>query len=489
MAPTKIIFILVVGLASLAVLFLNPFRYEFPVGYAGMFASFGRQLADENFRLPAYALGNVPYVYPPLGFYMMAVSLKLDISDWLYLRFMPALFSMAAVLVFFIIYVHLYRSKVFASLALLLLAASPYLNESNVWAAGMVRGLAFAFFALAFYTFLQIKVDSDWKVPALAGILGGLTILSHPGYAFFLALWMGVWFLFRLEIWRKIPIVLLFVLVTIGPWLAAVLSNHSFDVFIHALGSHDTLGVFSIFYDPERLVALVLLGVSKLFQIPLLGWLAVIGLGYHIYRRRFELPVLFAATLLFGLESRRFIVILGCLLAVNLLQEFYQAFSARKYWEIASLGVVLLLTVSIFVSGAQRIAAMKPSLTRPYLEAADYLRQNSLPGEQYLIYADYQEAEWFPYFAGRTPVFAHWAHEWQGNLGEQSVLLYENFDCGRNADLACVNDVIRRVGKQPDYLVVMKAKYRNFLDVLSESGDWRRVYNNLEYQVWQRVAP
>ncbi|PKN91276.1 MAG: hypothetical protein CVU44_20395 [Chloroflexi bacterium HGW-Chloroflexi-6] len=489
MSAKKVVFIVLCVVLGLVPLFLNPFRYDLPVGYAGMFASFGKQLADANFRLPVYALGDVPYVYPPLGFYIMAVFLKLGISDWLYLRFMPALFSLVALLAFFKIYDHFYKSKVAAGLALLLLAASPYLIESNVWAAGIVRGLAFAFFGLAFYAFLQLKTDSNWKLPALTGILSGLTILSHPGYAFFLALWMGIWFLFHFKIWRKVPIVLLFALATIGPWLIAVLLHHPFDVFIHALGSHGTLGVFSILQNPLNLIGLIQLGVSKLFQIPLLGWLAAIGLAYHLYRKRFELPVLFAASLLFGLESRRFIVILGVLMAVGVMQDFYQAFSARKYWNAASFLAVLALVAVIFGVGVQRIGAVKPSLTRLYIEAAEYLRQNSIAGEQYLIYADYQEAEWFPYFSERTPIFAHWAHEWQGNLGEQADLLYENFDCGLKGDLNCIEDVIRRAGKQPGYMIIMKNKYRDLIDRLSTGSEWKRVYNNREYQVWKKVTP
>ena len=485
----KIIFIVLCLVLSLLALFLNPFRYDLPVGYAGMFASFGQQLVDENFRLPVYALGDVPYVYPPLGFYIMAVFLKLGVSDWLYLRFMPAIFSLAALLVFFLIYDQLNKSKIAAAVALLLLASSPYLVESNVWAAGIVRGLAFAFFALAFYAFLKLKPNSDWKLYALTGFFSGLAILSHPGYAFFLALWMGIWFLFHFDLWRKIPILLLFVLATISPWLIAVLSNHSFDVFIHALGSHGTLGLFSVIQDPARLVDLIYLGVSKLFQIPLLGWLAVAGFAYHIYRRRFELPTLFVATLLFNLESRRFIVILGILMAVGLLQDFQQNFSSKKYANVAASLALFFIVGVIYVSGLQRISIMKPSLTRPYLEMAETLRQNSSPEENYFIYADYQEAEWFPYFSGRTPVFAHWAHEWQGNLGEQADLLYENFACGQSADLDCIEDIMLRAGEQPEYLIIMKGKYGQLIEKLSEGDDWKRLYNNREYQIWQKVDP
>ncbi|MBS4016241.1 MAG: hypothetical protein KGZ86_07420 [Candidatus Latescibacteria bacterium] len=489
MSAKKTILVVLLGLLSLLPLFLNPVRYNFPVGYAGMFASFGQQLADENFRLPVYALGNVPYVYPPLGFYLMAVFLKVGISDWLYLRFMPAFFSLVALFVFFLIYDRFYKSKVFAGVLLLLLAASPYLIESNVWAAGIVRGLAFAFFALTFWGFLKINPDSDWKLPALVGFLGGLTILSHPGYAFFLALWMGIWLLFNLKIWRQIPVLFLFLFVTVTPWLVAVLANHPFGVFINAFGSHGTLGLLSVLENPAHLVGLATLGTSKLFQVPLAGWLALAGFVYHIYQRRFELPVLFASTILFSLESRRFVLILGIFMAVAMLQDFHKFLSTRNSWRWVSSLVVTLSVTAIFASGLQQIERMKPSLTYSYLEAAEVLNQNSQPGEQYLIFADYQEAEWFPYFSKRTPIFAHWAHEWQGDIGHQADLLYENFACGRSGDLDCVDDVIRRSGKEPQYLVIMKIKYRELIDNLSEGGEWKRLYNNREYQIWQKRHP
>lgn len=66
--------------------FLNAWRFDLPVGYGGMFASFGEQLSEANFILPETGQGGIPYVYPPLGFYAHAIFLKLGISTWFYLR-------------------------------------------------------------------------------------------------------------------------------------------------------------------------------------------------------------------------------------------------------------------------------------------------------------------------------------------------------------------------------------------------------------------
>ncbi len=59
---------------SVVPIFFNAYRLELPIGYGGMFASFGEQLAEANFILPETGQGGIPYVYPPLGFYAHAVS-------------------------------------------------------------------------------------------------------------------------------------------------------------------------------------------------------------------------------------------------------------------------------------------------------------------------------------------------------------------------------------------------------------------------------
>lgn len=450
-----------------------------------MFASFGEQLAAENFILPEAGQGGIPYVYPPLGFYAHAIFLKLGISTWFYLRWLIPFYSLVALIAFSVVYEQLFRSKIWAALAALLIASAPYLVESHVWAAGMVRGLAFALFMLTLAVFLRMKPNADWRLAALAGIFGGLTVLSHLGYAFFLALWLGIWFLFHVKLWKQVLIVIGFVFLTVAPWLWAVLANYPFDVFLNALRSHNTLDIFSMMGDPRALVSVLWVGVSKLFEIPLLGWLALAGVALQIYRKRWELPVMLAATIPFHLQSRRFVVVLGVILTVSLLQEIVGMLSEKRLTRVLSFSLATFLLASIYAVGLRDIAAVRPSLTAPLLDAAQFLQTNSAPESKYLILADYNETEWFPYLAQRNPIIP-WAREWEGNLGDQTGLLLEAFDCGQAGDAPCVERVIREVGQEPQYLVVMKKKYYLFLDAISEAGVWRRVYNNPEYQIWEK---
>ncbi len=67
--------------ASVPLLFSNAFLYGFPMGYAGLFTQMAQQIADANFVLPSmspfYGPGGIPFAYPPLGLYLLAVFIKL----------------------------------------------------------------------------------------------------------------------------------------------------------------------------------------------------------------------------------------------------------------------------------------------------------------------------------------------------------------------------------------------------------------------------
>ncbi len=485
MKSRKMLFLAGCVVFGLLPLFLNAYRYDLPVGYAGMFASFGEQLAAENFRLPLEALGGVPYVYPPLGFYLHAAFFKLGISTWFYMRWVVPFFSVAALVVFALVYERLFQSKVWAALAAVLLAAAPYLVESNAWAAGTVRGLAFLTFSLAFFIVLKLETTSNWMWAALAGFLSGLTILSHLGYAFFLSLWMGIWFLFHLKLWKQALVVGLVALATVAPWLGVVLARYPASIFLNAMQAHGTTSIVTAVQDPSQFAGLVFLGLSKLFEIPLLGWLSLFGAGVQLARRRYEVPVMLAITLLFSLESRRFVIVLGIFLTIGLFQAVTAALAQKKILFAVGITLSILIILVIYVAELERVVMMKPSLTRNLIAAGEFLRDNSDPSAEYVMVADYGETEWFPFLSQRVPAFAHWAREWQGDLEGQGMLSWDANVCAALADLDCLDQVILRSKTDPDYLVVMKTEYRELVEVISVSPEWRRVYNNPEFQVYK----
>ena len=74
----QLVGVLIIVLLSLVPIFYNTVKYQYPVGYAGMYAQFAEQIANENFKLPTeikfYGSGGVPAAFPPFGMYLFALN-------------------------------------------------------------------------------------------------------------------------------------------------------------------------------------------------------------------------------------------------------------------------------------------------------------------------------------------------------------------------------------------------------------------------------
>jgi hypothetical protein len=102
-----------------------------------------------------------------------------------------------------------------------------------------------------------------------------------------------------------------------------------------------------------------------------------------------------------------------------------------------------------------------------------------------LILADHHEAEWFPFLAKRTPLFAFWGGEWTGDQSSLSNGLFTSMACARNADFDCLEQTIQNAETSPQYLVVIKRRYRQFIEVIKGQDDWNLAFDNSEYQIWK----
>ena len=115
--------LLVALLLSAPIIFFQAFRYSFPLGYAEMFTMIAEKIVDSNFQLPAsiphYGPGGIPLVYPPLGMYVFALAIKLGVPIWFYLRVIPAIFTLLAVVPLYYLTLELVESKI-ASIRILI---------------------------------------------------------------------------------------------------------------------------------------------------------------------------------------------------------------------------------------------------------------------------------------------------------------------------------------------------------------------------------
>ena len=110
------------------VTFWNAFRYSPPMGYAGMFSLMAELIVNAGFGLPMevpyYGPGGVPFAYPPLGLYLLAVFIQVTGKTLIILRFIPPLLSLLALIPLFFLAIEISGSRLVGFVAVFLASVS-----------------------------------------------------------------------------------------------------------------------------------------------------------------------------------------------------------------------------------------------------------------------------------------------------------------------------------------------------------------------------
>jgi hypothetical protein len=489
---SKALMIWLTGLffASALFLFYNAFQFSFPIAFAGMYTLMAEQIAEGGFALPMqipyYGPGGVPFAYPPLAFYVMAVFLKLDISMITYTRLMPPIFSLLALMPLYLLAKDITRSHLAAGLAVLYAAFSPLLYASHTWAAGIVRAPAFLFILWGFYFFNRMLRDGNTRDAVLSGIFGGLATLTHLYYALFFALWAVCWALVH---WKKISWKLFFIVplaatITASAWLYTVLTRYGIGVLVNTFNSHDNTSFMTMLAQPNLLQAW-LAEKAQILSMPAIAFVFIIlGLAYLISKKEFGIPAtLLAAALILPAEGSSVIVLLGAILFGASSLIFKKSLDAGN-WKRGIIAVIFALAVfQTGEYGFEQTQQMPPTLHRSAFEAAKYVQENTPTNARYLFIAGQSEAEWFPYLLRREPMVSKWGSEWLGTYYEQRMLQARVSGCADQQSVKCLQNLNLEI--QPDDILITRKAEKELWDDLESYSQCKRLASIGRYLVWQ----
>jgi uncharacterized membrane protein len=124
----------------------------FPLNDGGMFLVMIGDLRDNGFALPAfttYNLSGIPYVYPPLGFYMAGLLNLVGISGIDLLRWLPPVINCLAIGGFFLMASEIVGSRSRAAVAAVFFALIPGSFLWQIMGGGLTRSLGLAFLSLS----------------------------------------------------------------------------------------------------------------------------------------------------------------------------------------------------------------------------------------------------------------------------------------------------------------------------------------------------
>jgi len=505
--------------------------HQFPALLGGLFLEMAATVAESG-TLPTtihrFTTDGIPFAYPPLGFYVMAVFLKLGVDGVQLLRFGAPMILLGIVAMMYHLTVVLTDSPETGLVAGIVTGTHVSLNVYLLGASGFVRGLGFLCMLVAMLGAYQYYANGGGRRALAIATLGwGLVVLTHPVHA--AAAGAGV--AMAWAVWDRTPRglaigagVAVGGLVIASPWWLTVVSNHGPEIFFAGAGSQGSFN--NSFSDLQELVAWFWDGGD------VLNWpavFAVVGAATLVVRGEWHQPAWLAAPIVLlvpphGRLGILFVAPLGAIgftLALSLLTELDIDSRDRSASWFSRLRLPSSIDVPTLpssldlpdVSTRQVIAvAFFLLLVGPFLAQNMAAASGTSPYSRLPVYADAEDrtamawiedetaadaqvaviggaSEWFPHLANRTSVIVKYGNEWSGQdtFSRHESAQYHLRNCW---NAACVNATLvdHEFAAETDYVYV---PYGGFMsgrtgttispalhDSLRASDQFARVYRN-----------
>ena len=488
---TAILFGLIIRLAA-------PLNAQGPVNDGGLFLQMTSELQENGFELPRYSsynAGEIPFAYPPLGFYLVGFIQNISgIPLFVLYTWLPALFSTIAILGFYFLALQFTQDNLKASVAALFYACIPKSFDWFVMGGGVTRAPAilFAFLALAYVHKLFVTRDARYILQV--SIFSSLLVLTHPEIAYHTAFSVILFAIFFLRGGRSVvhALVTAFViLVFTSPWWFIDFQRYGIEIFrtVLAARSRDFASQF-LFRTQFNLGGEILLTVVGVF--------ALIGLIQEIRQRNFFLLVwVFLGGLVVSIVAFILLAFKGLESTLKGLGDpapFESGFSSKtSRYTVLGISAYLLMAgiiASSFYGYEYRLLAGERT-------AMEWVSQNTESSAEFVVVTGDTSlvdplSEWFPVLAKRISLATVQGHEWtpEQNL-PVSVAMYNQIQGCVDTDSSCLESW------DYDYIYIRKIKPMregnieprpSILDVsLRTSQDFQIIFENEEAVIYQPV--
>lgn len=448
----------------------------FPLNDGGMFYTMIRDLKADHFLLPqstTYNFADIPFAYPPLGFYIAAsLSALLHVAELQILLWLPALVNTLSIFIFYKLAEQILPSRMSASLAVMIYALSPRAFIWQVMGGGITRAFGMLFLVLMLWQetkMLEPQSSAASPPPSaskkllLTILFGAGAVLSHPQTALHAALGGALLFAFfglnKRGVISALGVALGVTLLT-APWWGTVLSRYGVQPFISAgqtsqrtLASYlgilrfDALGDY--LFLPILLLAFAGIWITfKRRDFLLITWAV---LAYLIDPRGGDGIALLPLSMLAGLGLLK----LSALISSSDSQQAEGIMMKRASQILVfSLMFYLILVASIF-----DFQLINTSLKSADLKMIAWVKSNVGDKKTFLLATGREFSmsdpmqEWFPALTGQYSATTMQGLEW--TLGRNFFPWYDQLIAFQHcADVNCVGEWSVRNAVAYDYLIV-----------------------------------
>lgn len=429
-------------------------------------------------RIPYYLEEGVPFAYPPLLFYVIALITDFTGIDPITLElYGPGVVTIAYLVPYYYIAKELLGTPRKAGVASVFFAVTPPVLRWHISAGGIVRAPAVLFMLTGIYVGLRLFRRGDYRRRwVLAGaVLFTLTTLTHPVYTvFFAGSYLLLYFAFDRTLYGLVAgaVVAVSGIVLTAPWWIQIAQTHGLDIYLTASGTHTGLtGGFG------RLKSRFVMPLWHMNTVTPFYAAAFAGGLYAVLRRRYTLTAwMVLASYVIG--KQRFTFVAGSLLVSLLVVEVvYPVISRslpsfdrpvltdrRRVLSTVFAVIIVLgaIGTGIAFAGGQLTVTHQGSHTQPQtvdksdLRAAEWIRNNTSQSDSFVVLGD--AAEWIPYYTERTVLLSPWGAEWTSTAGYyQEYQLYK--DLSACSDVSCLQVRLGVAQRDPGYIYVPTERF------------------------------
>lgn len=500
---------------------------DFPINDGGMFYVMTRELQVNHYKLPEISNYNglqIPFAYPPLGFYIAGLSSDVFGADLLDIyRWLPAIFSTLTLVGFYLMARSLLDSPIKGALATLFFALIPRGISWFLMGGGVTRTLGQLFLVLTVYSVYMSLARDSRRHLALSTIFGGLASLSHPEVIVHTVSACFLLVVFYVRSWRGVlhtALIILGVLLVSTPWTLTVLTRTGIEPFITAsqTGGHNPffwLDLMLPVFAEEKFITLVTV-------------LGLIGLAAELFKRRYFLAVWLTAPFFIEPRSASSIAIfplalLAAIAVADLILPGLMVMQKKTRedathssdWVEMGLGGNPARTVLAYIAVVALIGAFSYSLglagyfvNSAERDAMTWARTNTPVDSRFIIITANSRPlsdpmqEWFPVIGERKSQSTIQGLEWVKGSGFAARLeaLMDLQDCS-NRKTDCLTRWSEENSLEFDYVLVERyelvASFKPeilpevpglLLVSLSDSPDYELVYENEALSIFARTG-
>ena len=482
-------------LVGVAVVALYLATNDYPAYGAGLYVETADAIRANGYALPAtvphYGPEGVPFAYPPLMFYVLAVVREFGVGAFAMSLYLPPLVTVAALVPAYLLGRDIVGDRRAGTATALLLVLNPQVLEWHVSAGGLVRAPAFVFALWGSYAALRLFRDGarEWVLPGLVSV--ALVAHTHPTYTIFtVATYLVFWVGYDRSLTGLVrgAVVGFGALALALPWLGTVVSHHGVVVFSGAAGTHGGLlgGIYrlrtwGVTWSVLPLTAAI--GLLGTRHRVLGAWTAAVWLLFAQPRFTYAVGAIAVVAAVVELAERgyadRVVAAVDNALgrATPETPDRPDGGVPRPDARVARLAVAALVVLSLVGLGGLGYEFAGPSdgTTPEFVDGADvdamaWAAEATDPEATFVVFGD--AAEWFPLLTDRSILVSPWGAEWRGpdTYGAHLSAFVNGSACPNRT---CAEAAMASVGADPDYVYLPKDGY-------TVRGDYQRADGTLE---------